>query len=396
MSATINRRQLLKSGFLTVGAMSVVPAYAWARTYKESFSLDSAGRLIHSPFLREYTLPLNAHLKGPVIRLHSNENPYGPAPSAMEALRTAAIRGNRYAWEEEDQLKEILAKKEGVSVDHILITPGSTEILQNTAIFFFREGGNLITADPSFMTIMRVAQSVGATWKAVPLTPEWAHDLSAMEAAVDGNTKLIYVCNPNNPTGSMTPVDGVMDFCDRLSAKVPVFVDEAYYEFLEPGSMPSTVELVKKGRDVIVARTFSKIHGMAGLRVGYAVGQPQTLDRIRKYVVQGMGVSVTSLAAARASLEDEKFQKLSRTNNKAARDFTLQALRDMGMKPVESYTSFILFPIQMNGRTFLEKMTAQGVGVRSLAINEQNYCRVSVGTHEEMKQFMKVVGEVLA
>jgi histidinol-phosphate aminotransferase len=396
MSATINRRQLLKSGFLTVGAMSVIPAYSWARTYKDSFSLDSSGRLIHSPFLREYTLPWNEHLKVPEIRLHSNENPYGPSPLAVEELRTSAVRGNRYAWAEQDELVEILARKEGVSVEHIMITPGSTEILQNTAIFFFKDGGNLITADPSFMTIMRVAQSVGATWKAVPLTSDWAHDLPAMEAAVDGNTKLIYVCNPNNPTGSMTPIGEVMDFCDRLSGKVPVFVDEAYYEFLEPDSIPSTVELVKKGRDVIVARTFSKIHGMAGLRVGYAIGQPQTLDKIRKYVVQGMGVSVTSLAAARASLEDVKFQELSRTNNKAARNFTLQALKDMGMKPVESFTSFILFPIEMNGKTFLEQMTSQGVGVRSLSINDQNYCRVSVGTLEEMKRFIKVAGKVLA
>jgi histidinol-phosphate aminotransferase len=376
--------------------MSVIPTYSWAGKYKESFTLDEAGRLIHSPFLREYTLPGNRHLMEPLIRLNSNENPYGPSPRAVEALREAAVRGNRYAWNEENDLKEILAKKEGVSVDHIMITPGSTEILQNTAIFFFQKGGNIVTADPTFMTIMRVAQSVGASWKAIPLTPDWSHDLVAMEKAVDDQTRLLYICNPNNPTGSMTSPDEVMKFSERMSDRVPVFVDEAYYEFLEPGSIPSTVELVEKGKNVIVARTFSKVHGMAGLRVGYAVGQPETLDRIRKYVIQGMGVAVSSIAAASASLKDVEFQNLTRTSNKNARDYTLSSLRAMGMEPIESYTSFILFPIAMDGRDYLQKMTDMGIGVRSLSIKDQNYCHVSIGTQEEMEQFISAAKKILS
>ncbi len=396
MTSPLNRRQLLKSGFLAAGAFSVIPAYSWMDTSGERLPLDSRGRIIHSPFLREYTLPLNNHLKNPPIRLHSNENPYGPSPRAVEALREAATRGNRYAWALEDELKAKLARKEGVPEDHIMITPGSTQILQDTAIFFFKDGGNIVTADPTFMTIMRVAQSVGADWKAIPLNTQWSHDLPAMEAAVDAKTRLMYVCNPNNPTGSMTPVDPLMEFCDRMSEKVPVFVDEAYYEFLPPGSQPSAVELIRKGKNVIVARTFSKIHGMAGLRIGYAIGRPATLDRIRKYVVQGMGVSVTSMEAANASLEDLEFQELSRTKNKSCRDYTLSSLRKRGFEPVESYTSFILFPIPMQGDAYLEKMNQLGVGVRSLSLNNQDYCRVSIGTREEMEQFIEAVDSVLS
>lgn len=396
MSSSINRRQLLKSGFLAAGAMSVLPAYSWSTNKSFPISLDKRGRVIHSPFLREYTLPLKAHLKVPEVRLHSNENPYGPSPKAVEALREAAVRGNRYAWETEDEIMEILAKKEGVSTDHIMITPGSTQILQDTAIFFFQNGGNIVTADPTFMTIMRVAQTVGADWKAIPLNSEWAHDLPAMEAATDSETRLIYVCNPNNPTGSMTPVNEMMEFCERMSDRVPVFVDEAYYEFLTPGSQPSAVELIQKGKNVIVARTFSKIHGMAGLRIGYAIGQPETLDKIRKYVIQGMGVSITTMEAARTSLNDTDFQEMARTKNKAARDYTLKALRDRGFEPVESYTSFILFPIAMNGQSFLSKMNDKGVGVRSLAIDNQDYCRVSIGTREEMGQFIDALDSVLS
>jgi len=396
MSSPINRRQLLKSGFLAAGAMSVLPAYSWSTRKSFPISLDNRGRVIHSPFLREYTLPHQAHLKVPEVRLHSNENPYGPSPKAVEALRDAAIRGNRYAWETEDEIMEILAQKEGVSPDHIMITPGSTQILQDTAIFFFQNGGNIVTADPTFMTIMRVAQTVGADWKAIPLNAEWAHDLPAMEAAIDSETRLIYLCNPNNPTGSMTPIDEMMAFCERMSDRVPVFVDEAYYEFLEPGSQPSAVKLIQKGKNVIVARTFSKIHGMAGLRIGYAIGQPETLDRIRKYVIQGMGVSITSMEAARTSLKDTEFQDMARKKNKAARDYTLKALRDRGFKPVESYTSFILFPIAMNGKDFLGKMNDKGVGVRSLAIDNQDYCRVSIGTRTEMEQFINALDSVLS
>jgi len=396
MSSPLNRRQLLKSGFLAAGAFSVIPAYGWMLPENQSLALDARGRIIHSPFLREYTLPADGHLKNPVVRLHSNENPYGPSPNALEALREAASRGNRYAWTDEEELKTILARKEGVSEDHIMITPGSTQILQDTAIFFFRDGGNIVTADPTFMTIMRVAQSAGATWKAIPLNDQWAHDLPAMESSVDDNTRLIYVCNPNNPTGSMTPVGPLMEFCDRMSDRVPVFVDEAYYEFLPPGSQPSAVELIQKGKNVIVARTFSKIHGMAGLRAGYAIGLPETLDRIRKYVIQGMGVSLTSLMAAKASLEDEEFQNLSRSMNKAARDYTLGSLRKRGFAPIESYTSFILFPIDMSGDTFLSKMNQLGVGVRSLALNNQDYCRVSIGTQPEMEQFIDALDSVLS
>ncbi len=395
MSTSINRRQLLRSGFLAVSACSVIPAYSWGRNLKH-FDLDSKGRLIHSPFLREYTLPLNRHLKDPVLRLHSNENPYGPSPNAVEAVRENAPMGNWYAWDAEDEMKEILAEKEGVSPDHIMITPGSTQILQDAAIFFFRNGGNLVSADPTFMTIIRVARTAGAEWKAIPLTDSWSHDLKAMESATDSNTRLIYVCNPNNPTGSLTPVEDLLTFCDKMSSRVPVFVDEAYYEFLEPGSQPSMVRLIRQGKDVIVARTFSKIHGMAGLRMGYAIGQPKTLDTIRNYIIQGMGVSITSMMAARASLMDKDFQNLARTKNKEARDYTLTSLRSMGYSPVESHTSFILFPIQMEGQTFLSKMNALGVGVRSLAINEQTYCRVSIGKMEEMEQFITAIDKVLS
>lgn len=396
MSASLNRRQLLRSGFLAAGAFSVLPAYPWMKRSGTPLSLDDRGRVIHSPFLREYTLPFNNHLKQPLVRLHSNENPYGPSPAAVKALQEAAIRGNRYAWQAEDILKAQLAEKEGVPEEYIMITPGSTQILQDAAIFFFRNGGNIVTADPTFMTIMRVAQSVGAEWKAIPLNDQWEHDLPAMEAAVDDQTRLVYVCNPNNPTGSMTPVNPMLDFCERMSDRVPVFVDEAYYEFLEPGSQPSASELIKQGRNVIVARTFSKIHGMAGLRVGYAIGQPKTLDTIRKYVIQGMGVSVTSIEAALASLKDMDFQKLSRDKNAAARDYTIAALRERGYTPVDSHTSFVLFPIPMAGDTYLRRMNEQGVGVRSLSLNDQDYCRVSIGTRGEMEQFISAVDTVLS
>ena len=225
---------------------------------------------------------------------------------------------------------------------------------------------------------------------------DWSHDLDAMEAAVDSDTKLVYICNPNNPTGTITKFKDLYEFCSRVSDKVPVFIDEAYLDFVEGEDAQSMVSLLTKGKNVIVARTFSKIHGMAGLRVGYAVALPETLALIQDITRGGMGVSITSIHAAIASMDDLTFQQESKRLNKLAREYTSSTLISMGFEPVTSHTSFMIFPQEeMEGKEFLKKMSDLGIAVRSFEIYDKTWCRVSMGTLKEMEMFTTALGKVI-
>jgi histidinol-phosphate aminotransferase len=238
------------------------------------------------------------------------------------------------------------------------------------------------------MSLIQTAQAMGATWKPVLLASDHSHDLDAMANAVDKDTKLVYVCNPNNPTGSITNSSELKDFCKIVSSKTPVFVDEAYLEFLDNADSHSMVGLVAKGHDVIVARTFSKIHGMAGLRIGYIVAQPDRIKSITSKVRSTMGLCVTSLKGAIASMKEQEFLNNCRTLNAESRDFVSREITSMGYEIIPSYTSFMIFPIAMEGPKFLKAMNERGVGIRVFNIHDKPWCRVSMGTMEEMEIFV--------
>lgn len=379
---------------MTAGGIGLFPVSGFCETPRVTLPITRGGVLRYSPFFREY-LPEALPPEGLTAKLNANENPYGPSPKAMEALKMAASKGNRYAWRELMALIDRIADKEGVTPEHIITGPGSSDLLEKTAMVLFSKGGNVVSADPAYMSLIQVAEACGGTWKPVPLKKDWSHDLKAMEAAVDADTKLVYICNPNNPTGTITPSEELLDFCSRVSEKVPVFVDEAYLDFLEEGMKASMVSLVAQGKDIIVARTFSKIHGMAGLRVGYAVGLPKTLEKINAITRGGMGISGTSIAAADASFSDVEFLKASREKNAEVRTYVYEGLKQLGHQPVASHTSFMIFPIAMEGKEFLNKMVEQRVGVRAFHFMDQNWCRVSMGTQEEMNFFLQAVQRTL-
>lgn len=395
-TTTVNRREWLKKGMLTAAGVMAAPYLSHGAFSSRPITIDAEGNIPYTPFFKEY-LPYNVtNSVDLAAKLNANENPYGPSPMAVEALQKVAYKGNRYAWQELFDLMDKIAKYEGLESKNIIMGPGSSDILEKTAMVFFKDGGNVVSADPSYMSLIKVAQATGGTWKAIPLKDDWSHDLDAMEKAIDSDTKLVYICNPNNPTGTITDSKKLMDFCSRVSEKVPVFVDEAYLGFLEDGhKVHSMAPLVKEGKNVIVARTFSKIHGMAGLRVGYGLATPETLARIEKITRGGMGISFTSIFAALASMDDIEFQKKSRDLNTASRKYVFEALKEMGHKPVESYTSFMIFPIEMEGKAFLEKMTAEKVGVRAFEFMDKTWCRVSMGTMDEMKLFTAALDKVL-
>lgn len=391
-----SRRQLLKTGLLSVGGLTLVPHLGISESWRTRPALDASGKALYSPFFKEYIEQPFAEPKEILAKLNANENPHGPSPKAVKALQEGAVKGNRYAWQEMFSLINKIAEKEGVEAKNIMMGPGSSDLLEKTGVVLFLDGGNIVSADPAYMSMIRVAEATGASWKGVPLKKDWSHDLAAMEKAIDKDTKLVYICNPNNPTGSLTDANELEDFCRRVSDKAPVFVDEAYLEFLEEDERKSMVSLVAEGKNVIVARTFSKVHGMAGVRVGYVVAQEETLNNIQSITRAGMGISYPSIMAASASLDDVEFQTKSRKLNTEARAYVCEELAKMGFDYVPSYTSFVLFPIEMEGKSFLEKMRLQQVAVRAFDIMDRNWCRVSIGTMDEMKLFVSALGTVLS
>lgn len=391
----INRRDWLKKGIITATGAVIMPQLSFGETPRAALTIDVNNNIQYSPFVKEY-LPYSTRVFPSFdAKLNANENPYGPSPMAIDALKSSAYKGNRYAWKELFDLVSKIANFEGVSSKNIMMGPGSSDLLEKTAMVLFQNGGNVVSADPSYMSLIRVAESCGAAWKSIPLKKDWSHDLTSMESAIDAQTKMVYICNPNNPTGSMTGHQELVDFCSRVSEKVPVFVDEAYLGFLEDGAKKSMVSLINQGKDVIIARTFSKIHGMAGLRVGYIVALEERLAAIQTITRGGMGISYPSIFAASASMDDIEFQNMSRLKNADCREFVYNVLNQMGYDYVPSSTSFIIFPIQMEGKEFLTKMTNLKIGVRAFEFMNKNWCRVSMGTMDEMKLFATALKQVL-
>ncbi|GGN01784.1 histidinol-phosphate aminotransferase [Dyadobacter beijingensis] len=377
---------------MALGGMAVAPHLTAGAFENTPLSLDPENRIFRSPMVREHFLPNDFKAPKIIAKLSSNENPYGPPMSAQKAVAESVKNGNRYAWKEMYDLIDKIAKKEGVTADHIMMGPGSSDLLEKVALVTFMKGGNIVSADPCYMSLVSVAKSVGATWKPVPCTADWSHDLKAMEAAIDKDTKLVYVCNPNNPTGAITKGQDLLDFCSRVSEKVPVFVDEAYIELAVGADTQSMVSLLAQKKNVIIARTFSKIMGMAGIRVGYIAAQPEFLAGINKITRGGMGISYTSIFAASASLDDKDFQGNTRKLNHEAKTYLYENLDKMGYKYIPSYTNFVLFPISISGKELLTKMTAKGIAVRSFDVQNKPWCRVSIGTMDEMKAFVGALG----
>lgn len=393
-TSNLHRRDWLKKMALSVGAVAVAPTALWAATVEEA-QKNNQKFLYRNTSFDEFTPPRMPDLSTVKARLVWNENPHGPSKLAAKAFQEAVWDGNHYSWSTLGQLVQKIADKEGVTPDNIMMGPGSSDLLEKTALVYFREGGNVVSADPSYMSLVSVAKASGGSWKAVKLTEDYQHDLKAMEEAIDDDTKLVYITNPNNPTATQTDTEDLKDFCRRVSKKVPVFIDEAYLELAPEGMDASMAPLVAEGYDVFVARTFSKIHGMAGLRMGYMLGKKESLEAINDITRGGMGIAGPTIAAASASMDDEAYLTDCKNKIKEARDYTTSYLESRGFDYMPSSTNFVIFPIPMEGDAFLEKIYDKKVVVRAFRFWDQNWCRVSMGTMEEMKYFTDAIEEIL-
>ncbi|RYC68564.1 pyridoxal phosphate-dependent aminotransferase [Spirosoma sordidisoli] len=389
MSSSLTRRDWLRaSGLLTAGLT------AGLRVAKADVQRMPG----HSVFVNEFAPLTSPPDTMPKLRarLLANENPLGIAPSAKEALIKASEIGNRYAWMEFAQLKNLIAADEGVTARHIMMSPGSSDILMAAASHFAKGGGTILTSAMTYDDLLERAQRMGAKIVSIPMTKEYQYDLNAIKSKLTPEVKMVYLVNPNNPTGTVVPTADLEAFCKEVSPKVPVFVDEAYIDFYEPAARPKLGKLVAEGQNLILARTFSKIHGFAGLRLGYAIAQPEMLKLLKPYTNGEFAVSITTLMAGIASYQDKAWQDHCRAENAKARDFTTKALTALGYEVIPSAANFILFPIRMKPKTFEGQMFANGIGIQTRDFSGQPYCRVSVGTMDEMAMFMdsfkKVVG----
>jgi histidinol-phosphate aminotransferase len=392
-STNFSRREWLKKGTLSLGALALVPNEIWSSNVLKAQSEDRTFLYNSNNYFNEFTPPIIKKEEALTI-LRANENPYGPPPKSAKAFQKEVFTGNRYSWKTLTDLKEKIAENEGINPDQILMGPGSSDLLEKVAMVFFQNGGNVVSADPSYMSLIVVTKSVGGSWKSYKLLEDSQHDLDAMEDGIDDDTKLVYICNPNNPTGSITEAKKLEDFCRRVSKKVPVFVDEAYIELSKNGIKDSMNKLVVEGENVIVARTFSKIHGMAGLRIGYIIGKKETLDIISEVTRGGMGITGPSIAAARTSLDNEDFLIDCKTKITAAKEYTMAYLQENKYAYLPSETNFIIFEIPMEGKEFLKKIYGKNVAVRAFKFWDKNWCRVSIGTMNEMKTFTKAITEI--
>ena len=331
---------------------------------------------------------------GSVVRLSANENPYGPCPKALQAITDSFGLACRYPDEHNNVLIDKLAKLNSVTHDQVLLGDGSGEILKLCAeTFTGPQNGKLVAADPTFEAILNNASANGAEVVKVPLTSSFAHDLPKMLAAAKGG--LIYVCNPNNPTASITSKNELHDFIAKTPRETMILVDEAYFHYADSPDYESVIPLVKEHPNLIVSRTFSKIYGMAGLRCGYCVAQRETIERMRSNQMWD-SVNIMALAAASASLDDPDQVPNGQRLNSEAKQFTTSELDRMGYKSIPSQANFIMFDCKRPVVPLLQGLKPHNVQVGRLFPALPNYMRVTIGKKGEMEGFLAAFRQVMA
>jgi len=338
-------------------------------------------------------LPLGTPLSGnPMARLSSNENPYGPSEKVKKAIIDNMDVICRYPFSYQDELLQAIADWEGVSKNHIVLTAGSTEGLKITGLTVGWKGGEIISPDPTFNSLMVYAEQFGAKIHKIPATPTLDHDLTGMASKINSNTKLVFVCNPNNPTGTLIPENDLRSFCKQAAEKTTVFVDEAYFDFITTPDYPSMVELVKQGMNVIVSRTFSKVYGLAGLRMGYLVAQPDMAAKLINNRVAFVGT--VGMVAAKEALADKEFYAFSLLKNKEAKEHIYATLDSLGLVYMPSHTNFVFFKPKKELNSFNKELEKRGVLAGRPFPPLLEWSRISTGTTQEMQQFRLAMQQI--
>jgi histidinol-phosphate aminotransferase len=327
-----------------------------------------------------------------IIKLASNENPLGPSPKALAALRAALDSSHLYPDGGGYYLRDALAKKLGLSRDHLILGAGSNEIIEFLGHAFLDRGDEIVTSEHAFVVYKLVAAVFGARTIEVP-SPDLRHDLDGIIAAITPETRLIFIANPNNPTGTLAGQDEIDRFIKRVPSEVVVVFDEAYFEYLD--DPPDTVRFVRAGRNVVTLRTFSKIQGLANLRIGYGIARPELIQVLHK-TRQPFNVSGLAQRAALAGLEDEAHLGETKRITDEGRDYLQKEFATMKLQFVPSVANFVLVNVG-DGAKIFRALLERRIIVRALkGYNLAAWVRISVGTMEQNRRCITALKEILA
>ena len=366
MSNNSSRRQWLRNTTAALAGVSLAPAIF--ATEKERYR--AAG----------------------IILLNGNENAYGPSAAARKAMTEAAGSSNRYPDDQVSALKKQVAEFWNVGVENILFGAGSSEFLGLVSLLVSSNKGTIITGEPSYRVWNGQAESFGLGFKRIPVAADKTLDLAGMTSAIDVNTKMMYVCNPNNPLGTYVEDRLLRNFVNECSKKCMVLIDEAYTEFAD---LPSLKDLALKDPNIVVAKTFSKIYGLAGARIGYVIAHPSTIKKLAAFQPwPDANISAVTVAAASAALKDQAFVKDCKEKIAQARELCYKTFKGLSLEYIPSHTNFILFNIGKIGADFSQKMQAKNIFVQYREHFGGKWCRVSMGTIDEMQTFCAALKEI--
>ncbi|MBM3263482.1 MAG: aminotransferase class I/II-fold pyridoxal phosphate-dependent enzyme [candidate division Zixibacteria bacterium] len=342
-----------------------------------------------------------------LVKLNGNENPIGPSPRVVEAILQHAYGVNRYAQTQDIYAK--IAKLHGLPVvtptspfgapagAWVTLGAGSSEVLYAIASAYLRQGGETIEATPGYGNISTLGQGWGCTPKWIPVTKDWQHDLSAMKKAITRNTRMIIITQPGNPTGILVPVAELKKFVEEVSPSIMIFLDEAYIDFARKAEdRVGGAYLIKDHPNVIVARTFSKIYGMAGMAIGYGLAQPKVIDELNRN--KGGRPSMLAVHAAEAALDDIEYQERAREVHNAGKEYLAQRFKEMGIEYVPSESSFMLVNVKKNSDEVCKRLEAEYKVIVGNAFQRwqmQGWLRLSIGLPEENEAFISALKQVL-
>lgn len=367
----MDRRQLLKQGALAAAAFA--------------FNRDLFASEGERNFLDPSTF-------ADIIKLSSNENPHGPSPKARKLMMEMVNKSNRYPWETTTALREKIASIYSLTKEHLTVGAGSSELLGVVSLLAALQKGNAVAPDPTFRLWMPAAKTVGLPVKLVPVTKSKDTDLQRMKDAMDENTKMVYLCNPGNPTGAIIPANELETFIKDIAPKCILLLDEAYTEF---SNEPTMAKWVNDYPNLIIAKTFSKIYGMAGARAGFVIAHPETIKRMNQ--VQpwaNAGISTVTLGGALASLDDQDFVQFCKKENGKAKSIFCAALDKAGMPYVQSHTSFVYFDTANFKKDVKDLLEANKIiGCRTFETGS-SWRRLSIGTQDEMKKVAMALNTV--
>lgn len=364
----INRRDWLKTAFLGSAALTLSPLEFLANETPNFNELKNSNE---------------------TIRLCFNENPFGTSPKALEAMQKSLSLSSRYDFKLADVLCEKIAGNNNVKKENILVSAGSSFLLELITKYVSLDKGHIIIPDPSFTIFAPIAEFLGMSKSVIELNDKKKIDLVKMKSSIQKDTKLIYICNPNNPTGDLLSRAEIENFIKSIPDNIIVLVDEAYIEFTTQKSLNDLVDVYK---NLIVTRTFSKLYGFAGARLGYAIGHPKMIENLKKLQSwSGAEISVVTMAGAIAALDDQVFITKVLDNNQKVKDFTISEFNIRGIKTIPSSANFVYFSLENYKSDYFKKLKETKILGGKRYEEKGKWTRISLGTIEEMRKYFDVI-----